>query len=767
MYQQYQQLLLLVLGLSLALGLSPEFGVQLHSFNDLRSLPQAFSKIAPQPSGVLLKLDPQYLTPSLCALQERAPLNLTLGCLFFNHDDVTPHSRTTLNSTGDLLAWLAAPSNAVYTQSSASPLVLSFCFKGCGGKSCPCDGSAGSTAWLSLVDEFLAQLQAATSAPGYNVRLVLDGAGNPGSAPCLAQRWRPLESVFISGDDSADAFTSNASAQGYDRLLTLNQPADLWELTASLKFGKFSAVSRPYVVWEPSDAAGQVSIAHTYLGAAMPPHEPGMLWAINTDPGQWAVNVAQLGARGVNLVLAPPAPPPSPPRHPNVATALLSASSGSSSAAQRLALSTWWSGRQLYYTLQAVAGNTTWGGQGSVQPLQPPAALPLGGHNVSSVGADTGLSLLTLPAPASTLALVELKEGTLVYAVQAGAGSAALSPSPAFVPSAQGGSSPAYAAMATAHAAASSSDGSPFIARLTAFTPAQADPSCALYAGLSVFNSSSSSALPTTLCIALPSPLLSAGITSLSISGALYSSSAPAGTLLALAVSYASGGTVFAATACSPLPATPGSSWPQAAAILLNSPLQCFAASGSDARITSPHSAWAYPPGTAAPLPAFPGSSGKVSVFPTAAAEGGGSLGGGLGVLLAVGGSDCPNSEPRNKNDRVALCELQLSPPPGGSPYLSYLTGTLQHLGVVLQGGESGPAVGRHCSQLVAAGSVGMGGAPGVAGWYSEARQGGEVLVVYEGVDTGSDPNQCGASAGGEAGAVKLISWPLPQRLYQ
>ena len=251
------------LSLALALPLRPEYGLQLHSFNDLRSVPQALAKIAPQPSGTLLKLDPQYLPPPLCALQARAPAPADpRGCLMLNHDTVTQAARRTLNSSADLLALLASPGLARYTASAASPLVVSLCFKGCGGaRGCPCDASAQSAAWLSLADDLLGALGALANASAGGLRVVLDGDANPGAAACLAQRWRPLESVFISGDDPAAAFTRANASLGYDRLLTLNENLDSFQVAAALGFGRFAAGGRPYVMWEPSDAAGMATAA--------------------------------------------------------------------------------------------------------------------------------------------------------------------------------------------------------------------------------------------------------------------------------------------------------------------------------------------------------------------------------------------------------------------------------------------------------------------------------------------------------------------------
>jgi hypothetical protein len=170
---------------------------QLHSFNDLREWPQVLAKVARDATPLMLKLDPQWVPPSVCATQQRVR-NATdpRGCLLLNHDSIVlskaPY-RHTFNTTFDLLDVLVEPSLAQYFALNAAPTVISLCFKGCGGLLCPCDAAIepATAAWLSLVDEFVATASALIKRAGLNVEFVLDGNGNPGSAACLAQRWRP------------------------------------------------------------------------------------------------------------------------------------------------------------------------------------------------------------------------------------------------------------------------------------------------------------------------------------------------------------------------------------------------------------------------------------------------------------------------------------------------------------------------------------------------------------------------------------------------
>ena len=50
-----------------------------------------------------------------------------------------------------------------------APVTIQLCFKGCGSASCPCDGSAGASNWLSLVDELVANAYAAISTHNLSV----------------------------------------------------------------------------------------------------------------------------------------------------------------------------------------------------------------------------------------------------------------------------------------------------------------------------------------------------------------------------------------------------------------------------------------------------------------------------------------------------------------------------------------------------------------------------------------------------------------------
>ena len=166
---------------------------------------------------IKLQIDVQWLTPNLCLLQSRVPSGDPRGCFVLNHDTIDGTSRRTLNSTDDLIAYLP---QLPLMQDASRDTYLSLCFKGCGGLLCPCGASNGSNSssssdWLSLVDGLLDNINATITKNSLNVRIVLDGAANPAAthSSCLAQRWRPLPSLFTAGGGTSPPALPWASHQ--------------------------------------------------------------------------------------------------------------------------------------------------------------------------------------------------------------------------------------------------------------------------------------------------------------------------------------------------------------------------------------------------------------------------------------------------------------------------------------------------------------------------------------------------------------------------
>jgi hypothetical protein len=150
-----------------------------------------------------LQVDIQWLPSVLCSLQCRVASQDPRGCFVLNHDTVDSTSRRTINSTEDLVAYLPL---VPQFQDASRQTFLSLCFKGCGGLLCPCGVSSltdrSSESWLSLVDDLLHNLNSTIAHYALNVHIVLDGTANPAAthSPCLAERWRPLPSLFTAGN---------------------------------------------------------------------------------------------------------------------------------------------------------------------------------------------------------------------------------------------------------------------------------------------------------------------------------------------------------------------------------------------------------------------------------------------------------------------------------------------------------------------------------------------------------------------------------------
>ena len=261
-----------------------------------------------------LQVDIQWLPSALCSLQSRVVSHDPRGCFVLNHDTVDSTSRRTINSTEDLVAYLPL---VPQFQDASRQTFLSLCFKGCGGLLCPCGGSSltnrfSDNIWLSLVDDFLDNLNSTIAKHALNVRIVLDGTANPAAthSPCLAERWRPLPSLFTAGDGkrlaalqicvSCVALTvpdaslwNDTSTLGWDRLVFLNNPVDQWSAAAAEKWGKFDSRPGPLICWEPSDQTEVQNVYKTFSSSGSD-HSDGVLIASNTDPAMFQVCCAHL-----------------------------------------------------------------------------------------------------------------------------------------------------------------------------------------------------------------------------------------------------------------------------------------------------------------------------------------------------------------------------------------------------------------------------------------------------------------------------------------
>jgi hypothetical protein len=703
------------------------YAVQLHSYNDGRVWSTALSKLPSSPR--YLKLDPQWLPAGLCLNQSRVTVADPRGCFVFNHDPVGPDARTSMNTSSDLLAWLLLPEAAPFTLDARAPLTISFCFKGCGGAGCPCDGASSSAAWLSLVGELVANASALVSRHGLHVRFLLDGDGNPGAHACLANMWRPLQSVYISGDDPAAAFTSDDAARGFDRLAVLNEPLPTWPVAGALRFGKFFNKSEPMIVWEPSDQAGMLSVAETYSRDAPAPHSGGMLWAINTDPALWHTHLAPaLGGRATNAVLARGAAP------------LLRAWGTT-------ALALWAGAGGAQHFLALRANGSAWaplGGGGALPPPAPPSAavslslLPLGGGLLAAVvdGAGGGAAFSLAPNGASLAPLRALPLPAALAGVLSRAHAFALARAPD-CGGAVGDALNRSCAVAVAAPRAGDAAG------------------CAVAAW--VLNGGGGSVEGRLTClVSSSSSFTGANVTALAVD--VVSGAAP----LSIAAAYTAGGRVWGATACA------GGA---GGLLVVNDPTACW---GAPPPGLPPPSQWAFPPGATYPLPFSVGSEGVgVALIAPAA---GGPPGAPPLLLLASGRAHCGNNEADNKRADVGVCDAAPPPAagtPAGGQYLAYAAGTLQGWALQLLGAEARAGLwwrarggAGPCSALTHAGVFGFGGSPAV-GAAALPSGGVAALVVAQGAEgapgkPAADPAGCGAALvpSGGSDALVLLAWP-------
>lgn len=235
-----------------------------------------------------------YLEAGKICLEQQNSRNAadSRGCMVLNHD--TPSElayRNDYNTTDDIVASLNRASFGGAFASPASAKTIALCFKL--PFLTPCEllhpdkisNEASVQNWLSLTDEFLFNVSQAVHTHNLSLRVLLDGGSNPGQYPCLANRWRPLQSMYISGRDPNAAFTSNNRTLGWDRLVVLNEDQTHWEFAVDNAFGKFANLSNPYLVWEPSDEATIQSDAKLYL-SSLHQNPAGMRFATNLDPAQ-------------------------------------------------------------------------------------------------------------------------------------------------------------------------------------------------------------------------------------------------------------------------------------------------------------------------------------------------------------------------------------------------------------------------------------------------------------------------------------------------
>jgi hypothetical protein len=125
-----------------------------------------------------------------------------------------------------------------FSPQTSEKVHISFCFKYLGD---PCDGSATSQNWTSLITDLFNEANSLITSHSLNLEFILDGAGTPGGfvppRRCLDKLWSPWNSTWIDGSDPYTAFFSNNEEDGDSRFQIFNSPGPLFRF--DVLAGKF------------------------------------------------------------------------------------------------------------------------------------------------------------------------------------------------------------------------------------------------------------------------------------------------------------------------------------------------------------------------------------------------------------------------------------------------------------------------------------------------------------------------------------------------
>ena len=264
----------------------PEFGYQIHSYNDLREWPSLYRK-----GAEWLKIDMNYQTPAWCTSKSPATervQNGQNGCFVLSHDNPTLIRSQPYNTSDDVLVAAAAADRPIY---------IALCFKYGIPHSNVCSDETNATLWRALIDRFYVAAQSLNA----TVHFVLDGSGTPDDGvPCLKERWRPWPATYIPYSNAPAAFTSDNRTLAYDRFAVLNIEYQTFFLVSARHYGKFNEEPYPFLLWEPSDQTTQLAIANAYVDNGYT-HSSAFRFAINIDPIQLEVYLAEVSERAWNL----------------------------------------------------------------------------------------------------------------------------------------------------------------------------------------------------------------------------------------------------------------------------------------------------------------------------------------------------------------------------------------------------------------------------------------------------------------------------------
>lgn len=272
---------------------------QLHSVNDLREWNAWFVK-----GGTALKIDPHFVPgvapgPFSFILSHDTPLF---------EDGLPKYNYSTLNGVLDYFR------NGHHPPIRGNSVEVSLCFKARPDGVCSERPSKDASNWLDAVDDFFAEannvIRIVKQSNDLDLSFVLDGAAKP--CGCLADRWRPWESVWTHHDDcSLACFRSDGHF--CQRFTRLNDSTDSdWKgmANSSVHYGKFGLQTNTSLrVWEPDKESDICGIIDTYSEGrdAGVPSGRELSFAINFDPAMFDVFVSGCvfgkEARGFNAVV--------------------------------------------------------------------------------------------------------------------------------------------------------------------------------------------------------------------------------------------------------------------------------------------------------------------------------------------------------------------------------------------------------------------------------------------------------------------------------
>jgi hypothetical protein len=263
----------------------PFLSYQIHSYDDLREWPAILTK-----GSSWIKIDLHYMDKTFCQTKSSATSRVNtqtseLGCILLNHDNPSLQRAVGYNTSDDVLAFIGDANNAKFFSNPDRRIYIALCGK-FDGPGATCGNSAHAVGYLQLMELFYQQAIKLIKAQQFNVEFILDGAlaYSSDDSACLIKRYLPWNMTYIYPSPK-DAFLSNNSSLGYNRL-AINNPDDItFYFVEIMKYGKFlNENTYPFLVWEDSDQPSLAALVKSYLGGAQ--HLAGLRFAINIDPVQ-------------------------------------------------------------------------------------------------------------------------------------------------------------------------------------------------------------------------------------------------------------------------------------------------------------------------------------------------------------------------------------------------------------------------------------------------------------------------------------------------